>query len=149
MNATILEPGPVLDEQALVALEHDLGLVLPVAYRAFLQQHNGGYPDPNAFERETNNRKGRQLAIVSDFFGIDDVRKYRRWHVDRVPRNLLAIARDPGGNMILLSVDGSDVGQVFFWDHDRETTPPTYANVYAVAPDFSSFLDALHDPDAR
>ncbi|MBA3819959.1 MAG: SMI1/KNR4 family protein [Deltaproteobacteria bacterium] len=148
MSATIFEAGPQLDESAIRALEDELGLVLPPAYRTFLLQNNGGYADPNVFEREDNRRTGRQRALVQDFFTIDEVRKYRGWHRGRVPENLLAVGRDPGGNMLLVSVGGPDVGRVYFWDHDRETTPPTYANVYSVADDFSRFLASLHDPDA-
>lgn len=148
MKATIHTSEPQLSEGDVEQLEAELRLIFPPAYRAFLLRYNGGYPNPNAFERESNNRKGRQLSMVADFFGIEDLRLYREMLIDRMPENLMPVACDSGGNMIVVSVAGKDVGHVYFWDHNRETEPPSYSNVYKAAPDFQSFLESLHDPDA-
>ncbi len=74
-----------------------------------------------------------------------DLRHHVNVFRDRVPANLLPIARDPGGNLICLSIAGSDRGKVYFWDHEEEAEEgetPGYDNVYFVA---DSFDDLLHN----
>lgn len=41
---------------------------------------------------------------------------YTRSH--RVPKEMLPIAVDPGGNLVLLAIEGEDTGKVFFWNHE-------------------------------
>ena len=31
---------------------------------------------------------------------------------------MLPIAVDPGGNLVLLAIEGEDTGKVFFWNHE-------------------------------
>jgi hypothetical protein len=37
------------------------------------------------------------------------------------------------------------VGKVFFWDHEAETNPPSYANCHLIADSFNEFIETLHD----
>jgi hypothetical protein len=146
MSSTIHEAGPGASADGLNALEQELGVVLPAAYRAHLQMYDGGYPDPNAFLRENNRRNGKSLALVSEFLRCDELRLYREIYTGRMPGELLAVAHDPGGNAIVIATSGKDVGAVSFWAHEAEHTPPTFRNVYRIADDFAAFLDALHEP---
>ena len=45
----------------------------------------------------------------------DQLQTYR----DRVPRGVLPISNDPGGNQICLDVRGEFPGSVWFWDHEQ------------------------------
>lgn len=59
-----------------------------------------------------------------------------------IPVQSLPIARDAGGNQILLSCEPETFGQVFFWDHERGN--PQQANDKAIA-DFANVMTPLAD----
>jgi hypothetical protein len=51
------------------------------------------------------------------------------------------------GNLICLDGrDGRD-GPVLFRDHERETEPPSDANLFELAPDLEAFLESLAPPE--
>ena len=143
----VTEPHePPLTEDRLRSAERQLGLELPDSYRRFLLAANGGRPKPSRFALPDGRRDS-----VDWFLGIhdgegDNLVGYASTYRDRVPSDLLPIAHDPGGNLVCLGVAGTRLGQVFFWDHEREAEegePATYENVVLLAPDLDTFLDAL------
>ena len=150
MTVQINRSREPLDEQDLIQVETRLNRALPKEYRDFLTAHNGGRPEPNAFP--IYNNPSDDQGLVHNFMCIKDgdiydlltwVDRYR----DRVPSNFLPIAKDPGGNLICLSISGEDLGKVYFWDHEEEAATgqiPGYDNVYPVANSFQEFLSSLH-----
>ena len=36
---------------------------------------------------------------------------------------------------------------VYYWDHDREHSPPTYDNLFLIAETFDEFLDSIYFED--
>ncbi len=144
-KVTMTESHEPLGEDEVAALEQYLGSQLPSEYRTFLLAHNGGRPEPNAFEVEDYPGVG---SILDWFLGIkegvhndisDHVEEYR----GRIPIDLLPIAYDPGGNLVCLAVSGPRTGSVYFWDHEGEEEAPSYRNVYLIADRFDLFLDRL------
>lgn len=147
---------PPVTEPDLVVCEQELGRTIPEPYRSFLLRHNGGTPEPNTFEWTTE--RGRRVgAGVGAFFavhdadGASDTLAYcaETWlRRDRVPADLFPIARERGGNLVLLGAGGERKGKVFYWDHNWEAgddEPPTYRNVHDLADSFEAFLAMLHD----
>jgi cell wall assembly regulator SMI1 len=140
---------PALDEEQIAQAERQLGVSLPSDYRDFLLAHNGGHPRPNVFPL-FGNKSGDQ-AMLEWFFGIHSGENYNlmdeaSYFRDRVPRNLLPIAADPGGNLICLSVSGPDRGIIYFWAHEEEVEEgemPGFDNVYFVAGSFSDLINNL------
>ena len=144
--------GPALTENDLRQLESRLGSDLPGSYREFLLRFNGGRPTPSHFD--VPNWPVRE-SLVNDFNGVvpgayNDLEKDLDLLQDRIPKDLIPIADDPGGNVILLGVGGPYHDHVFFWDHDNEPfdageSLEEYPNVYPIAQDFRSFLMGLRD----
>jgi cell wall assembly regulator SMI1 len=141
---------PSLREEDLTAVERQLGITLPSDYRRFLLTHNGGHPEPDTFPLSSFTEG--DFGVLNRFLGIregeydDLVNYYTKVFRDRVPRNLLPIANDPGGNLICLSVSGPDRGKVYWWFHEEEADegePPTYRNIYFVADSFNDLLKSL------
>ena len=132
--------GP-LDQQRLRSLEAKLGVQLPDDYRAVLHEHNGGSPEPGDF-------------VISEDEGEDTVNIFYGLHSDanyalegnlaayklHIPRSMMPIGEDPGGNQLCIGLSGAERGRVYFWDHET-------LNVIEVAPSFSAFLDSLFDAD--
>lgn len=150
MSATIIRSGPPLSSEQLDEVEQRMGSAIPPVYREFLLQNNGGRPVPNAFLYRRSDGTTAGEGGVNTFLGIGDAEStdiewHRSMYEDRIPSNFFPIADDPGGNLICLSTSGDDVGAVYFWDHEEESDPPTYDNVYFIAPDFQTFLDTLFE----
>lgn len=135
--------GPLGPEE-LAAFEKTIGARLPADYRAFLEKHNGGEPDPADFQFGTGDYTDSTVEV---FLGVgiedDDFATWLDVYKGRIPPELLAIARDPLGNVIVLCIRGEQRGAVMFWDHDEETAPPGWSNVHRISSSFTEFLDGL------
>lgn len=151
MTFEMLDVGPQLTTARLVALERQLGVVLPENYKLFLLNHNGGRPKPNFFLIHGFERN--PFGSIHYFFGIDDDVKssdvgwnYKTYY-GRMPRELLPIAGDGSGNVICLSIKGANKEFIYYWDHDAETSAPTYDNLYLISDSFDNFLSGIHHMD--
>lgn len=138
-----------LVEADLVHFEQQLGFTLPSDYRAFLLRHNGGYPEPNYFP--IANFPLDDYGILEWLLCLEegytlDIRRHLEVYRDRIPQGLLPIARDPGGNILCLSLNEHDKGTIFYWDHEGEVgegAVPDLENVYFVAHSFDDLLSKL------
>ena len=135
------------DEQSLNALEARIGSKLPDDYRAFLQEFNGGRPNPRDFDA----LDGDEGSSVRFFFTLDETESHycilRKLEVfsERIPGGTLPIGCDSFGNLVLIDVGARSNGTVYFWDHENENMDgdPHWDNVYPVALSFSDFIRAL------
>jgi cell wall assembly regulator SMI1 len=147
----LLEPRPPVSADELTTAERrleELGHRIPPSYKAFLADHDGGEPVRNRFTYEGEGEV--EDGIVQVFIGVapspdGDLVTKAKVMLDRLPRGVIVIADDPGGNHVCLDGrDGSD-GPVLFWDHEYEGDPPDEANLYVIAPDLRTFLDELKE----
>ncbi|MCU0540569.1 MAG: SMI1/KNR4 family protein [Oscillatoriaceae cyanobacterium Prado104] len=137
-------------------IERRLGMQLPQCYIDFLLNYNVGFPEKSGFLYCSE--KANQLGAVNRFLGIhngkynnlNDYLMLYKEREKRIPSNLIPIATDPGGNLICLSIDGNDLGNVYFWDHDLEAEDESevnYSNVYFIANSLEEFLHNLRNFD--
>ena len=145
----IINPQPeLINANVISTLECFWDLKLPKSYKDFILSTNGGTPDKTIFFM----RDGRE-GEIRNFFGI--VPDYGRGLLERIkmfsgriPKNMLPIANDSGGNLVLLSVSGSDYGKFYFWDHNWEAEEgkvPDYSNLTLIADSFDEFINGLKD----
>lgn len=154
MATKMTKVGPKLSEADIERFEKQIGFSLPESYRSFLSKFNGGSPEPYHFA-VPKWRYGQSL--VTEFNGItpgkfSDIGEVIETLEDRLPKGFIPIAGDPGGNVVLLSLDGPTRGKVYFWDHENEPEEGTedvedYPNVYLLADDFQDFLNNLRNED--
>ena len=141
-----------LTAEELQQAERHIGLQLPEEYRQFLLQHNGGHPEPCAF-KYTCDQQQWKLAAVAYFLAVyegehENFLEYFEDYQGRIPAETVPVARDPGGNLILLGVSGAHTEKVYFWLQDFENEEGNFSNVCFIANSFSEFLNSLSDPDA-
>jgi hypothetical protein len=140
--------GP-LKESVLVLYEKKWGYKLPEPYRDFLLSHNGGYPEPDAFNfknKDTGSSVDRFLGI--DIGEYDNLIEYLENYKNRIPNDLFPIAHDPGGNLICICISGDNYGKIFFWDHDIEADEgelPDYSNITLISDSFEEFMNNLYE----
>lgn len=146
-------PAPDAD---LARLEALTGTALPQAYAAFLRQSNGGVFSSELVDIPATGDEPANVTVLnymfstagSDYNLFEEYRTLR--NMDRIPTRTLPIADDPGGNLFLLSLEDSDFGAVYFWDHEREPALAgdgiaDYPNMTRIADDFSTFIASLRD----
>jgi len=145
--------GKAADEAAIAAVEAQLGIRFPEDYRRFLAEFNGAQPEGNVFDVPSM----AEQSSVRVFYGAtgdeyDDLVLNWKVFLGRMPANLIPIAEDDFGNLVVISVAGCNTGRVFFWDHDREAPQgetADYRNVHEVAQSFDAFLQQLRRFDPK
>ncbi len=151
MTFQMHDVGTPITKDRIDRLERTLGIVLPDSYKSFLLRFNGGRPDPSFFPIQGSKRENS--GSIHYFFRVEDQIESStvEWQYKilsgRIPSELFPIAGDGSGNVICLSLKGSNEGFVYFWDHDDEHSPPTYDNIYFVADSFEKFLDSIFYED--
>lgn len=123
MQARFLESYARASEADLLRFEAQIGFVLTSDYRQFLTDTNGGCPEPEFFFSQSG-----RLHEIAFWYGLDyqagegPQNLVLRWMVAqllfRAPAHLICIGRSSDGNLLLLSLAGSDRGVVYFWLHD-------------------------------
>jgi hypothetical protein len=142
----LLLPDEPAGEAAVADFESRIGHPLPDDYQQFLRMYNGGKPKPSGF-RFVLRRGHYSDSVVNWLYAIGGMQGLDlEWNRDtfshRMPRDLLPIGEDPGGNQICLGIAGDVRGKIYFWDHEREAGGD-WSNVDLVADSFDAFLRGL------
>ena len=136
---------PDISEAVLVEFEAKFDLKLPLDYRDFLLQFNGGIPRPNGLRFESC---GITYTMdIHQFFGFNaevDLESIYIAHTDRIPLELVPIAKDPGGDLVYIATTGEHLGSIYLWLRSEEwengDDEASYRDLVKVADSFSNFL---------
>jgi hypothetical protein len=147
MKIALREERPPVPAAELAAAEAELaelGRRIPDAYKAFLADQDGGKPVRGDFEFQEGDRPN--ASRVRLFYGVGPqpdgslVDAAGAWM--GLPEGMLAIGADALGNLVCLRADGA----VVFVDH--EVFDDDEEGIYPLAPDFTAFLEQLHEAPA-
>ena len=149
-NLSIHNAYPPITPSALDAVARRIGRPIPAAYRRFLLEHNGGWPEPGDFCITWADERQEQIS-VEWFLSVDtqdaiDLEATLKVYQDRIPETLFPVARAGGGGLVCIAAMGEQQDRVFFWDHEEEAeegTAPAWDNLYPVAESLDAFLAAL------
>jgi len=108
------------------ALERQLGGSLPGEYRYFIERYGGGMlggSDRTVEAPMLEPCPWGDTALPEEFYlvgeGEDSVQEQIGTYASRLPRGVMPIADDAGGNQVCLDVAGENPGSVWFWDHEQ------------------------------
>lgn len=144
MTPTFEEAAPSAGAEALAEVEERLGVELPIDYRAFLDEHNGGYLNPNHGDDGVTVRQ-LYSAGPTRVDMLKDLETVVGWYSDAAeeegpPGGLLPVGADDFGNHVCVKVRGDDLGGIYFWDHEVVGDADS---VRRLAGGFREFFDAL------
>jgi hypothetical protein len=126
-------------ETPLAAFEKKLGTPLPDDYRAFVAALGGAAPDGTLSFPIKDPAWTWGSFDVEAFYGLGagagshDLAEAAATLGDRIPSEMIPIAKSTTGNQVCLTVRGPGRGEVSVWATD----------VYKVAPTFSAFVALL------
>lgn len=132
------------------AIEADLNkfeeinsIKIPLDYKSFILENNGGKPSKNIVPTVNSDvnwlygfHEGPTWANIYDAIG--DL-------YDRVPYLYIPIGCDSGGNQYLMSLNSNNHGCIYFWDHEDEATfsEKEHTENYYLASSFTEFINML------
>jgi cell wall assembly regulator SMI1 len=133
---------PPASSEAIARFEVTISSRLPTQYREFLARQDGGIPEPNEMVGQDDLAGtisvDEFLSVESD--QVESIRAVMDAYEDRLPNWAIPVANAAGGNVILLSIRGSNLGQVYFWDHEQEISGEPLSRV---GDDLQTFLRKL------
>jgi hypothetical protein len=154
MSVNIIDYEGPLGVNELRSAELQLGVQFPSDYRSFMLHYNGGRTQPGGFaiswaDRQVVGEDWKTSTLSWLFFISDDpdenlLEMNLETFAGRIPQGTLAIARDAGGNLLLLALKGAYQGKLLFWvkDHEvEEGRSPGWENIGIVADSFEDFLN--------
>lgn len=127
LGAYPIEPSlrRVRSEEEMALLERAIEAPLPADYRRFLAAYGGWtFRQRMVFPIREPCPWG-QRGEVDWFFAItgdpvlDIEQATMSTYAGRIPDETIPVVQDPGGNLVLLGVEGMVKGRVFFWDHEH------------------------------
>ncbi len=154
---------PTSDE--LNALASEFGFELSEVYKRFAMAYGGGmfvkWVDFPVLELSSGDPTPyRHIEMfLGGGAGKRNLRRIIGMYQGRGPDTLAPIATAPGGNLICLGAGHSELGKVYFWDHEREWQaehPPSdvavtrsmlFQSVILVANSFEDFIMSMEAKD--
>ena len=143
--------NPPINPNEVAAFERHVGITFPASYKEFLLATNGGRPWKSDFPI-----KDGSTSNIKVFLGIDvstptsELDYAYEQYGGALPRGVVPIASDDGGNYICLDLrSGHD--KILFWEksHFWSTGEWREKDLHDVAGSFVEFLDLLerYEPD--
>ena len=153
-NSALIDPEifgcrPV-DQKDFTAIERLVGCPLPANIRSFLEHASGGTPAKAEFRY---GKTGDGASLVQYFYAVTGKARDADLLVnvlsvlkDRIPQTTLPLAEDPGGNVVLIYLEGNRQGEVWYWDHDQEGQQSDLdANLHFISKSLQAFLASLSE----
>ena len=147
----MIRPSTPTTDEIITEFEDQHNLKLPEDYRDFILEVNGGRPVKSwQFDfvevgdtDSTSSIINYFLSFSNEYNGVQP--SYRdRVENEEIPPDMVPIAIDPGGNLILISAAGEDFGTVCFCDHELEDSDTGYMIISPIEKSFTKFLQSLY-----
>lgn len=153
-----------ISEKDVLDIEELTGVILPADYRHYLLTYNVWVPKNEILfflkyvneissNDEANDSLGFFLGVSSD--SSWDLRA--SYSSKQYGEEFLTIAEDSGGNNVLMKIRGTEVGSIFFADHEVEYREELdgddeydgYAELCKLADNFQSFVDSFVEDESE
>ena len=127
---------------------------LPNELRDYLLKNGGTRPNPSAFKIYGLDYAPEDQDAIHTVLGssdpLDSLCATYEILKDRIPENFVPFAMGEFGDFICYSMDESDFGHIWYWNHEEECEPGEVdrSNCYSCADSLAEFLENLsEDPE--
>lgn len=139
--------GKAISESDLIEIEQKMNLLLPIEFKEFYLQHNGGNPVVNTYYRWNEEEKTRINSFdrIKKDNGIGLEVMYENLIVKEsyLPLGIIPFANDDSGNMFCLSARESDFGSVYYCNNDDYDIDNKEECLTLLDKGFKRFIDNL------
>jgi len=139
MKIELYEENQAICMEDIKDFEDKMHISLPKDYIAFMLCQNGGNPKVCEFELPDKSN----WSVVNEFYPIGSMENnlYKMNYLEDYSDGFIAIGDDSCGNEILLKVNGENIGEIYFYDHDVD--PEEENNMHYLAKSLTDFLKLL------
>jgi hypothetical protein len=146
MTVKIQKSSNLISEKELNLILAKVRYTLPESFKNFLLDYNGGVPAANKFDIKNMSVS----SGVNEFLSIDAIVEQKNILGERIPNEVIPIAHAECGNLICLVIKGSEIGNVYFWDHELEVEQlPSWENMFFLSSSFDELVESLAEYDAK
>ncbi|QLG39189.1 SMI1/KNR4 family protein [Paenibacillus sp. FSL W7-1088] len=144
--ATVYNTNKKIKLKNIEEFEAKYAVLLPVQYRDFLLEYNGGNVKPNVFKISDDEGE----TALNTLYGLDINESYDELSsvfdslYGEIPNEFISIGDDSGGNQICLGTSEEYAGKIYIFLHDIEPTEKM-SNMFLISDSFDSFLDNLYE----
>lgn len=147
----LVETGEVITGEEIRQLELEFNVSLPIDFKRFLLENNGGMLGDLVTFRLTDTdvatqEKHELRDDIQSFYTLDEMRTIYSDLAEKkaVPEKYMPIAEDSLANMILLCLAADEnQGCILFADHDKISPGSTFWMTTKIADSFEEFIDSL------
>lgn len=122
MKPKFKEVGKKVDANFQIRLEKFLRKNLPVQFRDFLIEFNGGIPSPDSFnlqKYDLSKKNTNIIVYVEKFFSAGELTKIWGYTKDIIDElSVLPIADISGSAILCIGIGQENVGEIYYWDAD-------------------------------
>lgn len=137
-------------------IEERIGESLPKSYRQFLKTYGSSLFEDDVYYFDPELGKS---VLFGYFLGLDEILDAMESYEETIPKSMIPICDDGGGNICCLGVVGADRNKVYFHNHSvgwydnaqkyleaGENLPSNiqYQTVDLVSDSFENFIISLH-----
>lgn len=141
MKIELYEEYPSIKLKDINKIEKELNIEFPEEYIQFMLTQNGGDPKINQFTLpdKTNTSNVNYFYPIGEMQG--NLKKKNDVFDGYIPKELITIGCDSGGNQILLRIKDENIGEISFWYHDVD--PEEEDPMHLLANSLKEFLAML------
>lgn len=142
----------ITSEKEIADFEAKIGYELPLTYKTFLLEANGGEPVLGCIHVL---QKGKSEEWnLANLLGLHDKENGVSLNSafdqtrGRMPEEFIPFADDQGGNYYVLNLSKKKYGEIHFWDHNLEAEKGRkyYKNISFLFSSFQAFSESLGEP---
>lgn len=133
-------------KEDLDRIEQKFHVKIPADVREHCLAYNGGYPEKPIFTDENGNEYSVDLFIpVRDGKKrpMEKTLELLRADDGVIPEWLIPFAEEDGGNLFCFSVRESDLGAIYYYDHEFEYGEDPEEHITWLAESITAFINAL------
>ena len=137
-------------KEDLDRIEQKFHVKIPADVREHCLAYNGGYPEKPIFTDENGNEYSVDLFIpVRDGKKrpMEKTLELLRADDDVIPDWLIPFAEEDGGNLFCFSVRESDLGAIYYYDHEFEYGEDPEEHITWLAESITAFINALTEDE--